>query len=95
MIPLLVWAFAVVELRPAWPRPVLAGLLAVAGLGNDLYDRAHSGELFFTSSQTTWSGPFYRGALLRYGWKGREFFIEPFGASHWTVFTFFRQFLGD
>ena len=53
----------------------------VAGLGNDVYYRAHSGELFFTSSQTT-GDSFYRGALLRYGWKGREFFTEPFGASH-------------
>ena len=95
VISLLVWAFAVGELRPAWARPVLAGLLVVAGVGNDLYYRAHSGELFFTSSQTT-GDSFYRGALLRYGWKGREFFIEPFGASHWILApTFFRQFLGD
>jgi hypothetical protein len=92
---LLVWAFAVGELRPAWARPMLAGLLVVAGLGNDLYYRAHSGELFFTSSQTT-GDSFYRSALLRYGWKGREFFIESFGASHWILApTFFRQFLGD
>lgn len=92
---LLLWAFAVGEFRPAWARPVLAGLLLIAGLGNDLYYRAHSGELFFTSSQTT-GDSFYRGALLRYGWKGREFFIEPFGASHWILApTFFRQFLGD
>ncbi len=92
---LLLWAFAVGELRPPWARPVLAALLVVAGLGNDLYYRAHSGELFFTSSQTT-GDSFYRGALLRYGWKGREFFIEPFGASHWILApTFFRQFLAD
>jgi hypothetical protein len=94
-ITLLFWAFAVGQLRPRWVGPVLAGLLVVAGLGNDFYYRAHSGELFFTSSQTT-GDSFYRGALLRYGWKGREFFIEPFGASHWILApNFFRQFLGD
>ena len=95
VLTLLLWAFAVAELRPAWAGALLSGLLVVAGLGNDLFYRANSGELFFTSSQIT-GDSFYRGALLRYGWRGQEFFIEPFGASQWILApTFFRQFLGD
>jgi len=95
LLTLLCWALAVGQLRPGWARPALAGLLVVAGLSNDFFLRANSGDLFFTSSQAI-ADSFYRGALLKYGWSGREFFVEPFGASQWIIpRTFLRQFLGD
>ncbi len=95
VLTLLCWAFALGHLRPGWARAALTGLLVLTAVRNDFFFRANSGNLFFTSSQTT-SDSFYRGALLKYGWSGQEFFVEPFGASDWILpRTFLRQFLGD